>query len=1175
MNKILIMSFIFLVLILEINIICSLEYKKEFVDTGKYGEITINKCDGFFNTLGCNLGLTNGVEVVKYYLDYNTDQCLYDCQAIGRAVLSSQEVIFEKVYFKDYSLKEKSLKSYKIFIEDYYNVTTTTVKSKTLICNTITTELNNKSNVCTESLEYETKTEQLNYWKEYKKELLNPGVYKWKLEARREKLEAIDWVLYFNDIPLNNWAWWNTSWERRVNVTIRNPHNIKHDNEYIEINITGVTSTIGNYSKELVVLNNNSVKIEKEIIINGSNWATIAFLVNATANQNQTYQVYYSNPLANEVDAKLLLFRSDFETGTIGNVPTDWGYVDPCIKVKNTPMFPSYFNSSKYVGDSSCSFAAHEINHNFSTTEIKDYYTVCGTMNLSYNSDANTVIYLQGGDATQNNILITKFVQTANDIEWFNSTAYVHTGYDHNYAATRICMSGYNLSRMNIYVRGAPAKMNVPTYKNTGDGFDRIRLLLDRGIGDLDDVKIHRGLTYENNHSTYSLGTEEFSGTILLTANSPANNYKTSAASVAFNCTAIYTDIKNLSVWTDSGVYGYHATITNSTPYQNLSLYYSFDMEEGIYSWYCDSYPYAGSGTSTAVRLLYIDRTAPTISITYPTAAPILNRPSISVNFTAADAIANLNDCGYSIDGAANKSLFSTCNGQATVTSADYFNTTNIKHSLTFYANDSVNNFKTSNISFYVYNYSVGFTNSIIEGEEQLINFTLYTTDLSGISANITYDNSYYNFSYLGYNGSAYRFSRSFNTPVVASNLQKNFSISYTLNNAYSYNTNNHSLTVINIPALVVNASCSPAALRFNLVDEQTLAGITGEFEYNFYYGLSNSTLIQTYGNISNVSSFTVCINDTISPSWTLGAGEIHYRNVSNYVDRRYYLFSGTNLTTTTTNITLHDLLNTQQTSFKLEVESSSLDPYENVLTALLRWYPNLNEYRIVDMGKTDETGSTVIHVKTEDVDYRIGVYELNGTLIKLADPIRMVCLVSPCTYTLKIAPGDVDYTSFLNIAYSLTFNETIGIWTFTYTDVSLKTNTMNLTVWKLTSTSDYVICSNQATGVSGVITCNTSMYTGTLKAEARREASPKVVLVQKIVTVGTNAFKSGFGLWLALLIAIPIIIMFAMVSPIAAIFGGIIALIPALYFGSINISIFGGLIVLGGIVAHFLKRVG
>jgi hypothetical protein len=58
------------------------------------------------------------------------------------------------------------------------------------------------------------------------------------------------------------------------------------------------------------------------------------------------------------------------------------------------------------------------------------------------------------------------------------------------------------------------------------------------------------------------------------------------------------------------------------------------------------------------------------------------------------------------------------------------------------------------------------------------------------------------------------------------------------------------------------------------------------------------------------------------------------------------------------------------------------------------------------------------------------------------------------------------------------------------------------------------------------------------------------------------------------MLVALPIIFLFAFVSPVAAIVGGVISLIPALYFGSVNIGIVGGFAILGGIVAHFLKRI-
>ena len=295
-----------------------------------------------------------------------------------------------------------------------------------------------------------------------------------------------------------------------------------------------------------------------------------------------------------------------------------------------------------------------------------------------------------------------------------------------------------------------------------------------------------------------------------------------------------------------------------------------------------------------------------------------------------------------------------------------------------------------------------------------------------------------------------------------------------------------------------------------------------------------------------------ICINDTIANNWTINEGTIFYRGYSgDYVDRRYYLFDGTIINNVTQNITLYDLLSASQTSFKLEVEDTSLNPYVDKYTALLRWYPQFNSYQTVDMGLTDTNGETVIHVRTEDVDYRQAVYEKNGSLITLEDPTRFVCLINPCTSTITISPTDSDYTSLLGIDYSFTYNDTTGIWSFEYSDSSQLTTGMNLTVYKITGTSIYSVCNSQTTGFAGAITCNTSAYSGTLKGVVARSASPEVPLIQKIITTGSTAFTSSYGLWISLLIGVPVAFIFALMSPVAAVIGGVIMLLPALFFGS------------------------
>lgn len=554
---------------------------------------------------------------------------------------------------------------------------------------------------------------------------------------------------------------------------------------------------------------------------------------------------------------------------------------------------------------------------------------------------------------------------------------------------------------------------------------------------------------------------------------------------------------------------------------------------------------------------------------------PADNYNTSSQNFTFTANITDnsgVSNVTFFLDGVANQTDTSGANGTYNFTKTIFTEGT---HTWSVGAKDnSGNSFNTSTRTFIVdYPTTISYTTNLIEGDTTTIYFNFTSGSIVSTSANVTWNGTNYTMSLINNNGTLAQFSRSFTIPDVTINSNLNSRITYYVN-SYLANTTNFTQTIFNVPPLVVSASCTDKAIKFDLKDEANLSVINGTFQYNFRYGTTtNNTISEVYGNITNVNTFYVCINATISNSWVLGDGMVFYSS-SGYVDRRYYLFDGMALSNATQNITLYDLASADQTSFKLEIEDTSLTPYVNKFTTLVRWYPDLNQYNVVDMGLTDETGSTVIHVRTEDVDYRIGVYERNGTLINLADPIRMVCLVSPCTYTLKISPGDTDYTSFLNIDYSFTFNETTGIWSFVFSDSSQRTSLMNMTVYKLTGTSVYPICSANVTGASGAMTCNTSIYTGNLKGVVERSASPPVPIVQKLVSIGSSAFQSKFGLFLSLLIAIPIIFIFAFMTPIGAVIGGVISLIPALYFGAISWVVVGGFAILAGITLHFLKRI-
>ena len=395
------------------------------------------------------------------------------------------------------------------------------------------------------------------------------------------------------------------------------------------------------------------------------------------------------------------------------------------------------------------------------------------------------------------------------------------------------------------------------------------------------------------------------------------------------------------------------------------------------------------------------------------------------------------------------------------------------------------------------------------------------------------------------------------------------------LNLSFSNLINEYNVTLLaNISITITSTNCGilSTAINFSMKDEDNATSVNGTIDYNFQYGLTNGTAENVSGRLTNVNTLNICINATLYTNWTVGSGEIQYVGDSS-VSRRYYIFNNSKITNNTRYITLYNLKSSSQTSFNLVVESSSLEVLNNKYVSLIRWYPSTNSYSVVDMGKTDDKGETVIHVKTEDVDYRVGIYELDGTLIYLANPIRMVCLTTPCVYTLKVQDETFDYTNFLNIQYTLDFNETTGMWLFTYNDPSQTTTTMNLSIYKQTGEREYLICSNSLTAYTGAINCNTSGYSGTLKAVVKRSASPFTTLASMLVEIGSKAFNTSFGLIISLVIAVIVIFVFSFVNPVLAVIGGIISLVPAWYLGVIGWVVVAGFIVMGGLIIYMMRR--
>jgi len=571
------------------------------------------------------------------------------------------------------------------------------------------------------------------------------------------------------------------------------------------------------------------------------------------------------------------------------------------------------------------------------------------------------------------------------------------------------------------------------------------------------------------------------------------------------------------------------------------------------------------TANSSSVRFV-IDTTDPTINIITPVNDTTTTTIPINVSLNATVTDLNLDTCWYyTTDNSTN--ITYTCNTLTNVT----FSTGGDK-TIYVFANDTLGNEAGEETSFLI-NYvqeNAVYNSTVVEGETTTLILNVTASEITTFNGTIRYNGTDYTPT-LTNDSTEALLTYTLTAPVVSANTLVYFNWSYTLNGV-AYNSSEHNHTIIYLTPLVISTSCDDKAIRFDIVDEENLTALYGEIDYNFKYGLSNGTLKSVYGNISSATTFYACINATVSQNYTIGYGEIQYSN-SDHVDRRYYLFEGRKVNNNTiANISLRDLLTIDQTSFLLTMEDTSLNVYAEKYTALWRWYPDLNEYQIVEMGKTDEDGHTVAHVNTEDVDYRVGLYELDGTLIKLGEPLRFICTSAPCSFTLRVGAGEIDYSSIFDIQAEITYNQTSKVFTLIYNDPNSYTSLMRFLVTRESGTNSLIICNDTNAGFTGVMSCNTSEYTGLKKAVAYRSASPPVIIVQKVVSEINTTFNSGFGLFIAVILWLAIVLSGFGNNPIWIIVLGVVGLIPALFFGTINIAIFTGIAVLGAIIIHFIK---
>lgn len=560
----------------------------------------------------------------------------------------------------------------------------------------------------------------------------------------------------------------------------------------------------------------------------------------------------------------------------------------------------------------------------------------------------------------------------------------------------------------------------------------------------------------------------------------PANNYATSNSIVIFNCSAFQTGatLVNITLFTNqSGTFEPVNSTTGLSGTTNKSGWEHNIVSEGNYLWSCQACDSDGDcGFATENRTVSVDTEAPQITINNPTGT--LNYGTLGNNETLNWSITdtNLDSVWYNYNGT-NVTVYGAENTTNFILETNDLN-------LTFYANDSVGNLNTTEVSW-DYNFLLineTYSSSILEGGSTTfeININSYGSVIS-----VGYLN-YNNTNYAGTitsSGDTYKLTKTLNAPFVGTTTNVSFYWNLTRGDDLSYSLASKNQSVSPV-TLTNNCSGNYVIYNFTLADEGTQQGFNStafnsviKLDLDLYSSSGSDKVLDYYKEYNNKSSAEVCINsDLISGENYLADVQVQY-GADNYSTEMYHIQSELiNSSNLYNNITLYDLLSDDAQIFKLIVRDSSYITIEGALIQVERKYIENGTFNIVEIPKTDGAGIATTSLELNDVIYTFKIYE-EGALISTFNDVNAICqtpTISTCEIDFNAYSSGItipDYETADDLNYTLDYNYTSRTVTSNFVIPSGEPASMQLVVTRQDALGT-AACTDTLFSSSGILSC-------------------------------------------------------------------------------------------------------
>ncbi len=414
------------------------------------------------------------------------------------------------------------------------------------------------------------------------------------------------------------------------------------------------------------------------------------------------------------------------------------------------------------------------------------------------------------------------------------------------------------------------------------------------------------------------------------------------------------------------------------------------------------------------------------------------------------------------------------------------------------------------------------FNNDTTEGSTESFKVNISVLSESTITeTNFIYNNTKFVANFKSVGANKFQVERVITTPSISADVNKSFFFNFIFSGGESINTSINNQTVRALSIDECSAE-STLILNFTLRDEENQTILDGAlFNTSIEYSVEIFSLedsIDPILNISNRSSKVnptlICINnDLVNITYRLDS-TIKYESEDRVVE--YYNIQNFSLTNISIpqHISLFDLLDTDSTEFKLTFTGSDFLPAEDVLVFVEREYLSENNFKTVELPKTDTNGQTILHLVINDIIYNL-VFVKNGILLKNFRNLRAFCdpAIELCTLSLNALSEDsavVSYDEEIGIAFTSPpeFDNSTNRISFSYTSIDGQSKNISMRVERKDIFGNNTICSNSLNSISGTISCNipSGITDTTLETTISVDGNEKII---SQVTIDGSAFGS------------------------------------------------------------------